>query len=410
MTIEVAIAGSTGSIGTQCLEVIAAADGAYRVTSLAAGSSVRALVDQALRVRPDTVVIADPGHEAELRASLPSSIEVLSGIDAMAECASRADVTVNGIVGFAGLPVTLACLEAGRRLALANKESLIAAGPVVQRARRTPGAELVPVDSEHAAIHMCLRGVGAVGTGSTSRVARLQVTASGGPFRGRSACELVGVTVAEALAHPTWSMGPKITIDSSTLMNKGLEVIEANELFGLPAGDAGFGISLDDIEVVVHPQSIVHSMVTLSDGATIAQLSNPDMRLPIGYALAYPDRFPASFGAIDWGSPSLFGNGALTFEAPDRHAFPCLDLAFEAARAGGTAPARLNAANEVAVAAFLKEEIRWVDIARVNESVLNADDGGTADTLDEVMAADHQARERAAECISRLRRTGTDST
>ncbi len=400
MTIDVAIAGSTGSIGTQCLDVIGRAGDAYRVASLSAGSQVDALIRQANEVRPDVVVIGDPALEARLRAGVSAGIEVASGSEAMADCSRAADVTVNGIVGFAGLPVTLACLYAGRRLALANKESLIAAGPVVQQARRTPGAELLPVDSEHAAIHMCLRGLDPLAASGRRRVARLQITASGGPFRGRTASELQAVTIAEALAHPTWSMGPKITIDSSTLMNKGLEVIEANELFGAPAGDAGFGISLDDIDVVVHPQSIVHSMVTLTDGATIAQLSNPDMRLPIGYALAYPERLLVPFGGIDWSSGSLFSNGTLSFEPPDRAAFPCLDLAFEAARVGGTAPAWLNAANEVAVAAFLKERIRWVDIARVNESVLDHHDQGPAHTLADVLAADHEARRRADELLA----------
>ncbi len=403
MTIEVAIAGSTGSIGTQTLEVLARAGEGYRVVSLSAGRSADLLIRQALEVRPDVVVIGDTAHEAEVRAGLPSSIRVYSGTDAMADCARQADVTVNGIVGFAGLPVTLACLEAGRRLALANKESLIAAGPVVQRARRTPGAELVPVDSEHAAIHMCLRGIDAPADGGPSRVSRLQITASGGPFRGRTIEQLASVSVAEALAHPTWSMGPKITIDSSTLMNKGLEVIEANELFGIPAGDAGVGLSLDDIDVVVHPQSIIHSMVTLTDGATIAQLSTPDMRLPIGYALAYPDRSNTPFGAIDWTSPDLFGNGTLTFELPDRRAFPCLDLAFAAARLAGTAPAWLNASNELAVAAFLQGRIGWTDIARINQSVLERHDGGTAESLDDVLAADHEARVRADELLKQLR-------
>jgi 1-deoxy-D-xylulose-5-phosphate reductoisomerase len=288
--------------------------------------------------------------------------------------------------------VTLACLEAGKRLALANKESLIAAGPVVQRARSTPGAELVPVDSEHAAIHMCLRA-----NDNRSRVHRIQLTASGGPFRGRAAAELESVTIGQALAHPTWSMGPKITIDSSTLMNKGLEVIEANELFGLPAGDAGYGITLDDVDVVVHPQSIVHSMVTFTDGATIAQLSMPTMKLPIAYALAYPDRFETPYGAIDWATV-----GTLEFGVADNEAFPCLGLAYQAGRTGGTAPAWLNAGNEVAVGAFLKERIRWVDIARVNEKVLSCHDGGTGLSLEDVLHGDHEARVRAEEIIRHL--------
>jgi 1-deoxy-D-xylulose-5-phosphate reductoisomerase len=389
---SVAIAGSTGSIGTQTLEVIADAPDDYQILSLSAGSSVEALLAQAHQVRPQVVVIGDEAKLPELLAGLPSGIEGRSGATAMADCAAAADVTINGIVGFAGLGVTLGCLEAGKRLALANKESLIAAGPVVQQARRTPGAELVPVDSEHAAIHMCLRA-----NENRERVARIQLTASGGPFRGRSTSELEHVTIDQALAHPTWAMGPKITIDSSTLMNKGLEVIEANELFGAPAGDSGYGLTLDDVEVVVHPQSIVHSMATFSDGATIAQLSMPTMKLPIAYALAYPDRFPTPYGAIDWASV-----GKLEFETPDLEAFPCLGLAYHAGRIGGTAPAWLNAANEIAVAAFLKERLRWVDIALVNEKVLSLHDGGTGHTLEEVLHGDHEARVRAEAIVKQV--------
>jgi 1-deoxy-D-xylulose-5-phosphate reductoisomerase len=268
----------------------------------------------------------------------------------------------------------LAALEAGRRLALANKESLIAAGPVVQRARRTPGAEVVPVDSEHCAVHQCLR--------AGTEVRRIVLTASGGPFRGRSAAELHDVTVDDALAHPTWTMGPKITVDSSTLMNKGLEVIEAHELFGL---------GYDDIEVIVHPQSIVHSMVEFTDGATVAQLSNPDMRLPIGYALAYPERLGTPFGALDWATV-----GRLDFEPPDPATFPCLSLAYEAGRQGETAPAWLNAANEVAVAAFLEGRIGWADIAAVISRTLDDWPGTRADDVDVVLAEDRRARERAS--------------
>lgn len=386
---SVALVGSTGSIGTQSIQVVADDPERFRIASLAAGSSVDVLVAQALEIRPELVAIGDESRRSEVRDALPSSIEVVSGPDGLAECARRADVTINGVVGFAGLPVTLACLEAGKRLALANKESLIAAGPVVQKARLTPGAELVPVDSEHAAIHQCLRA-----NDVPKRVAKIQVTASGGPFRGQSRAELENVTIAEALNHPTWSMGPKITIDSSTLMNKGLEVIEANELFGAPAGEAGYGLTLDDLEVVVHPQSVVHSMVTYSDGSTIAQLSMPDMRLPIAYALSYPDRFPVAYGAIDWSTL-----GRLDFESPDLEAFPCLALAYEAAAVGGTAPAWLSAANEVAVEAFLKEQIRWVDIADVNQAVLLLHDGGIGDTLEGVLAGDQLARVRADEIM-----------
>jgi 1-deoxy-D-xylulose-5-phosphate reductoisomerase len=397
MPATVGVIGSTGSIGTQALDLIQADPNRYRVVALAAGgSNVDLLISQIHRFKPRYVTLGDPDRLPELAAAVPAGTEVIDGPDALATLAAIADVTVNGVVGFAGLPVTLGCLQAGKRLALANKESLIAAGPVVQRARRTPGAELVPVDSEHAAIHMCLRA-----NDNRQRVAQLQLTASGGPFRGRSRQDLASVSIDDALAHPTWSMGPKITIDSSTLMNKGLEVIEANELFGRPAGASGYGIGFDEIEVVVHPQSIIHSMVTFSDGATIAQLSHPDMRLPIGYALAFPDRFPLPYGRIDWAQLSR-----LDFEVPDLEAFPCLGLAFAAGRLGGTAPAWLSAANEVAVDGFLKGQLGWVDIPDVISDVLAFHDGGTCDTLDEVLAADDDARRRAQATVHRLAREG----
>lgn len=389
MTKSIAVLGSTGSIGQQSLEVLAQDRENYRVKYLGAGRSVADLAAQARLVTPELVVIGDPSLEAELRDAVPDSIAVASGQEAMNGCAAEADITINGVVGFAGLGVTLATLEAGKRLALANKESLIAGGPVVQRARRTAGAELVPVDSEHAAIHQCLRA-----NDVKERVSKIQLTASGGPFRGMSQAELEQVSIEDALAHPTWSMGPKITIDSATLMNKGLEVIEANELFGTPAGDLGFGLSLDDIEVVVHPQSIVHSMVTYSDGSTIAQMSLPTMKLPIAYALAFPDRFPVSHGAIGWAKL-----GRLDFEAPDHEAFPCLGLAYEAARIGGTAPAWLSAANEIAVEAFLKGRIDYVDIFRVNSATLSLHDSGTGSTLEGVLQADSDARQLAEESI-----------
>ncbi len=394
----IAVVGSTGSIGTQTLEVVADDPDHYRVTALAAGRSLDALVAQAEAVRPDFVAIGDHSQAGALRDRLDASIEVGAGVEGLAECARRADVTVNGVVGFAGLPVTLAALESGRRLALANKESLIAAGPVVQAVRRTPGAELVPVDSEHAALHMCLAGLGPGERG----VARLQLTASGGPFRGKGRADLEAVKVEEALAHPTWAMGPKITVDSSTLMNKGLEVIEAHELFGHPAPDGGYGIGFDEIDVVVHPQSIVHSMVTYTDGATIAQLSTPDMRLPIVYAMSHPERAPVGYGRVDWGGPDLAAAGTLSFERPDTDNFPCLELAFEAGRIGGTAPAWLSAANEVAVDAFLKGRIRWVDIADTNHAVLSRHDGGTGTTLDGVLEGDRQARARAESVIAEM--------
>jgi 1-deoxy-D-xylulose-5-phosphate reductoisomerase len=382
--VRVAIAGSTGSIGTQTLEVVRAeGPERYQVVALGAGSSVQALVEQAKEFHPALVAVADGRARGEVAEALePLGIEVTGD---QADVVELADVVINGVVGFAGLSVTIETLRAGRRLGLANKESLIAAGPVVQPLRSTPGAELIPVDSEHCAVHQCLR------SGNAGEVARIVITASGGPFRGRTADELANVTVAQALAHPTWAMGPKITVDSSTLMNKGLEVIEAHELFG---------IDYDRIEVVVHPQSVVHSMAEFSDGSTIAQLSMPDMRLPIGYALAYPRRIGTPFGRIDWATLRR-----LDFEPPDTATFRCLALAYAAGRAGGTAPAWLSGANEVAVDAFLAGLISWNLIADVSVAVLDAHDGTSPDTVDDVIAADAEARRRATDFIDTLTRT-----
>ena len=376
----VSIAGSTGSIGTQALEVIAAEPDRFRVAALGAARSVDLLAEQALAVRPDVVAIADADYAAALAERLPADIELRAGGDALGSIGEMGDVVVNGIVGFAGLPVTTGALRSGRRLALANKESLIAAGPVVQPLRDIEGAEIIPVDSEHCALHQCLR------SGAALEVAKLWLTASGGPFRGRSTEELASVTVEDALRHPTWSMGPKITVDSSTLMNKGLEVIEAHELFG---------VGYDAIDVVVQPQSVIHSMVDFADGSTMAQLSMPDMRLPIGYALAYPERLAVPFGAIDWAEL-----GHLDFDQADRSTFECLDLAYAAGRIGGTAPAWLSAANEEAVAAFLDGRIAWLDIAEVLKAVLDAHDGTPATSIDVVMEADCRARERAGMAIA----------
>ena len=389
--VRVAVAGATGSIGTQTLDVIEAEPERFDLVALgASGRDPAALIEVARRGRAKIVAAADPAAESPLVDALPQ-VEVRVGPDALASLAEEADVIVNGVVGFAGLTVTLASLERGRRLALANKESLIAGGPIVQQARRTPGAELVPVDSEHAALHQCLRA-----NDNRARVGRLVLTASGGPFRGRTRQELESVTIDDALAHPTWDMGPKITIDSSTLMNKGLEVIEAHELFGPPAGEAGFGVDLDDVEVVVHPQSVVHSMVEYTDGSTIAQLSMPDMRLPIGYALTYPDRLATPFGPIDWTE-----TGRLDFEPPDLEAFPCLGLAFDAARLGGTVPAWLNAANEEVVAAFLEGRFPWVRIADLLKEALALHDGTNAESVDVLIEVDRQARTVSRELIER---------
>jgi len=387
VTTSVVVAGSTGSIGVQTLEVIASEPERFTVAALGAGSSVDELAAQAARWRPNVVAIADDTKADELRARVPDGTDVIAGPDALAAIASEGDVCVNGVVGFAGLGVTLASLAAGKRLALANKESLIAAGPVVRRVREQPGAgELIPVDSEHCAVHQSLRAQHPE-SAAGEWVSRVVLTASGGPFRGRTKAELADVTIEDALAHPTWSMGPKITIDSSTLMNKGLEVIEAHELFGVP---------YDRIEVVVHPQSIVHSMAEFADGTTMAQLSLPDMRLPIAYALAYPERVATAFGRIDWAEL-----GRLDFESPDHEAFPCLGLAYQAGRIGGTGPAWLNAANEVAVDAFLQGRIRWIDIPDVLEGVLARHDEGRAETADDIVAADARARDAARSLLAR---------
>jgi 1-deoxy-D-xylulose-5-phosphate reductoisomerase len=380
--VRVAIAGSTGSIGTQTFDVIQAENkrvpGSYVVTGVSVGSSADAVLAQAEAFNIPLIVVADESARSDVAARTSATVER----DATALIA-EADVVVNGVVGFAGLEVTIETLRAGKRLALANKESLIAAGPVVQPLRSTPGAELVPVDSEHCALHQCLRS----SFDADREVSRLLLTASGGPFRGRTADDLAAVTVENALAHPTWSMGPKITIDSSTLMNKGLEVIEAHELYGTP---------YDQIEVVVHPQSVVHSMVEFTDGSTMAQLSMPTMKLPIGYALGYPNRIATPFGRIDWATL-----GSLDFEPPDLGTFRCLQLAYDAGRCGGTAPAWLSAANEVAVECFLTGNLRWNQIADVCEAVLERHDGVIPHTVDDVIEADQEARRIADEVLQR---------
>ena len=381
---RVAIAGSTGSIGKQTLEVIAASEsGKYQLVALSANSSADEIIKQAKTFKPNLVVVNDESARKivarELAATNPK-IEVIADVAAMA---GIADVVVNGVVGFAGLSVTIATLAAGKRLALANKESLIAAGPVVAPLRKISGAEIIPVDSEHCAIHQCLRS----SQNNLHDVAKLLLTASGGPFRGQTKKSLEEVTIKDALKHPTWSMGPKITVDSSTLMNKGLEVIEAHELFGL---------DYDSIDVVVHPQSIVHSMVEFRDGATIAQLSLPDMRLPIAYALEYPNRSTVGFGAIDWTKLSR-----LDFEQPDRDTFRCLNLAYAAGRIGGTAPAWLSAANEVAVEAFLAGVVQWSQIASIIESTMQHHDGLIATEVEDILEADAVARQWARKEVSR---------
>ncbi|MBM3805549.1 MAG: 1-deoxy-D-xylulose-5-phosphate reductoisomerase [Actinobacteria bacterium] len=376
---RVAIAGSTGSIGRQTLDVIRVSRDSsdHRVVALSANSSATELIEQIREFEPAIVAIADAKARKQVEREISGSKLRTEIVGESARLAEVADVVVNGVVGFAGLEVTMATLRAGKRLALANKESLIAAGPVVAPLRRIAGAEIIPVDSEHCAIHQSLRSSQNV----DRDVAKLLLTASGGPFRGRSRDSLQSVTVTEALQHPTWSMGPKITVDSSTLMNKGLEVIEAHELFG---------VGYDAIDVVVHPQSIVHSMVEFRDGAIIAQLSMPDMRLPIAYALEYPSRSANSFGAIDWSELSR-----LDFEKPDRDTFRCLQLAYEAGRIGGTAPAWLSAANEIAVETFLTGGVKWVEIPRIIEATMQHHDGLIPESVEDILQADRLARDWA---------------
>ncbi len=383
---SVTILGSTGSIGTQALDVVARNPDRFRVVGLAAGGAdPTALAAQVIATGTGLVAVAEPFAVAALRDALgprAGAVEILAGPDAATRLAAQgADVVLNGVTGSVGLGPTLAALEAGSTLALANKESLIAGGALVKAAMRRPG-QIVPVDSEHSAIAQAMR------SGSSPEVRRIILTASGGPFRGRSRAELVDVTVEQALAHPTWSMGPVVTINSATLVNKGLELIEAALLFDLPG---------ERVTVVVHPQSIVHSMVEFVDGSTIAQASPPDMRLPIALGLSWPDRVPDAAPPCDWTTAT-----AWTFEPVDDGAFPALRLAREAFAASATHPAVYNAANEEAVAAFRAGSIGFLGIVDTVERVLAEHDGVPAGavTLEDVDGAQHWARSRARELLA----------
>ena len=380
---DVVILGSTGSIGTQALDVVRRNRERFTISALAAGGAdVVALAAQAAEFDVAVVAVADPAREGALREALSAygvDPKVLVGPDASTEAAGLStDVVLNGMTGSIGLRPTLAALAAGSTLALANKESLIAGGPLVTAAA-APG-QIVPVDSEHSALAQCLRG------GRSSEVRRLVVTASGGPFRGRTRDSLHSVTREQALAHPTWAMGPVVTINSATLINKGLEVIEAHLLFNLP---------YDVIDVVVHPQSIVHSMVEFADGSTLAQASPPDMRLPIALGLSWPDRVPAAAPGCDWTTAVTW-----TFEPLDDDAFPAVRLARRAGSAGGTAPAVLNAANEQCVAAFLAGRLPFLGIVDTVATVVEehlASAPGNPRSVEDVLAAETWARLRAAE-------------
>jgi 1-deoxy-D-xylulose-5-phosphate reductoisomerase len=379
---SVLVLGSTGSVGTQALDLISENRGSFTVAGIAAGGGdVMLLARQVREHDVPRVAVADVNSAAALRRMLPGmglrGVDVLSGPGAATELAatSGADTVLNGITGSVGLGPTLAALGSGAVLALANKESLIAGGPLVTGAA-APG-QIVPVDSEHSALAQCLRG------GRAEEVDRLVVTASGGPFRGRTRDELAGVTVEQALAHPTWDMGPVITINSATLINKGLEVIEAHLLFGIP---------YDRIDVTVHPQSVVHSMVTFTDGSTLAQASPPDMKLPIGLALAWPERLPGAAAPCRWDAAQTW-----TFEPLDENAFDGVRLARQAGVAGGCLPAVLNAANEEAVAAFVAGALSFTGITEVLERVLDVADEWAADpaTVEDVLAAEDWSRARA---------------
>ncbi len=386
----VTLLGSTGSIGTQAIDVVEAHPGRFVVEALSAGGSdVALLADQAAALGVRTVAVADAARAEDLRAALSArlgrgaaDVEVLAGPDAATQVAGRgSDVVLNGITGSVGLRPTLAALQAGSTLALANKESLVVGGPLV-KALAAPG-QIVPVDSEHSAIAQALRG------GNAEEVRRLILTASGGPFRGRTRDEIGTVTAEQALAHPTWAMGPVVTVNSASLMNKGLELIEAHLLFDVPT---------DDITVVVHPQSVVHSMVEFRDGSTIAQASPPDMRLPIALGLSWPERLDAVSPPCDWTQAVGW-----TFEPLDDATFPAVGLARAAAAASGTHPAVYNAANEQGVAAFLRGRIAFTDIVDTVERVLGEHDGvaPAAVTLDVVEEVERWARARADELLAR---------
>ena len=402
----ISVLGSTGSIGTQTLEIVEDFPDQFRVVALSAGRNLSLLVSQIQRHRPAVVALADPALLAELNDRLmalpaetrpdplPHLVGGPEGLDVAASWDS-ADLVVTGIVGCAGLLPTLAAIRAGKDLALANKETLIAAGPVVLPELKKSGSRLLPADSEHSAIFQCLQGTpwsdtARLSTGvPTPGLRRIQLTASGGAFRDWSASELEKATVADATSHPNWSMGKKITVDSASLMNKGLEVIEAHYLFGL---------DYDHIEIVIHPQSIIHSMVELADSSVLAQLGWPDMKLPILYCMSWPSRLETPWRRLD-----LTEVGQLSFRAPDPAKYPCMDLAYAAGRAGGTMPAVLNAANEEAVAQFLEEKIHFLDIPKMIEAACEQHKPDLTSTpcLDDVLAVDQWARQTVREQVNR---------
>ncbi|HUT41328.1 MAG TPA: 1-deoxy-D-xylulose-5-phosphate reductoisomerase [Gammaproteobacteria bacterium] len=386
----ITILGSTGSIGTSTLDVVARHPQRFRVVALTANASVERLAEQCVRYRPDYAVMADAAAAGQLARHLQHTApetEVLSGTDSLARVAALDSVeyVMAAIVGAAGLLPALAAARHGKRVLLANKEALVMSGDLFMQAVRGHGATLLPIDSEHNAILQCLPDDYI--TGSVPRgVRRILLTASGGPFRTLPLDRLASVTPEQACAHPNWVMGRKISVDSATMMNKGLEVIEASRLFDLP---------LERIEVVLHPQSVVHSLVEYRDGSVLAQLGNPDMRIPISHALGWPERIDSGAGSLD-----LAAIGTLQFEVPDLARYPCLELAYEALQAGGTAPALLNAANEVAVQAFLERRIPFTAIARLIRDTLERCPAHAAGNLEDILVDDAAARECAAELIT----------
>jgi 1-deoxy-D-xylulose-5-phosphate reductoisomerase len=395
--IGVAILGSTGSIGVNTLDVLSRHGGRFRIVALAAHSNTEALAKQCRVHRPALAVMADESAALRLAAQLSSErvpTQVLGGAQAIVDVARHADVdyVMAAIVGAAGLPSTLAAAQAGKRILLANKEALVMSGPLFMQAVKQGGAELIPIDSEHNAIFQCLPTGTAAGR-CPPGVRKIVLTASGGPFLRMPATAMATVTPAQACAHPRWAMGRKISVDSATLMNKGLELIEASVLFDVPPAR---------IEIVVHPQSIVHSMVEYLDGSVLAQLGNPDMRTPIAHAFGCPERLESGVESLD-----LMAVGKLEFEPPDTGRFPCLGLARAAAEAGGTLPAVLNAANEIAVGAFLEGRLSFAEIAPLIDRTLQAHRNGTVATLDDVMAADQWARTRALAALVDDRRVAS---
>ena len=378
------VLGSTGSIGNSTLDVVRRHPQRFRIYALTASRSVTVMREQILEFSPQIAVMTDAGAAQELRDALPPGIptQVLSGTEAlsMVAAAPQVDQVMAAIVGAAGLLPTLAAARAGKRVLLANKESLVMAGPLFLQAVREGGATLLPIDSEHNAIFQSMPE-NYRGHFSDHGIRRILLTASGGPFRGRTPQQLEGVTPAQAVAHPNWSMGQKISVDSATLMNKGLELIEACFLFGC---------GVDDVQVVVHPQSVIHSMVQYCDGSVLAQLGQPDMRTPIAHAMAWPERIESGVASLD-----LFDLARFDFEAPDEAAFPCLTLARDAFRAGGTMPAVLNAANEVAVECFLREQIAFTAIPTLISQVMDQHQVEAATSLEVVLRADQWAREQA---------------